>query len=146
MSASTVHTNPLDARVGSLEDSPRPGLAPLILIAEDDEDVRLMFKTLLELKGYRTAEAADGRAAVEQAAAVRPDLILVDLQLPRLNGFAVTRFVRQSDELRRVPIVIVSGHDRAKHLNLALAAGCNAFLEKPIDLDQLDGLLSNLLH
>lgn len=141
MSASTVHTNPLDPTPRRREDAP-----PLVLIAEDDADVRLMLKTLLEVKGYRTATAADGREAVERAEAVRPDLILVDLQLPRLNGFAVTRFVRQSDTLHRVPVVVVSGHDPARHLALALAAGCNAYLRKPIDFDELDGLLNGLLH
>ena len=146
MSTSTVHTNPLapQARGGEAASSPSP--PPLILIAEDDADIRLMLKTLLEMKGYRTAEAADGQQAVEAAAAARPDLMLVDLQLPRLNGFAVTRYVRQHDDLRRVPIVIVSGHDPAKHLNLALAAGCNAYLQKPIDFDELDGLLAGLLQ
>ena len=119
---------------------------PLVLIAEDDEDIRLMMKTLLEMKGYRTAEAANGQEAVETAARERPDLILVDLQLPRLNGFAVTRFVRQHDELRRVPVVVVSGHDPARHLNLARAAGCNAYIQKPIDFDQLDGVLAGLLQ
>lgn len=142
MSTSSVRTNPLGA-----PSPPAQGTrAPLVLIAEDDPDIRLMLKTLLEMKGYRTAEAADGQQAVENASAAPPDLILVDLQLPRLNGFAVTRFVRQHDELRRVPIVVVSGHDPAKHLNLALAAGCNAYLQKPIDFDELDGLLANLLH
>ena len=119
---------------------------PLVLIAEDDDDIRLMMKTLLEMKGYRTAEAANGQEAVETAERARPDLILVDLQLPRLNGFAVTRFVRQHDELRCVPIVVVSGHDPVRHLNLALAAGCNAYIQKPIDFDELDGVLAGLLQ
>jgi chemosensory pili system protein ChpA (sensor histidine kinase/response regulator) len=119
--------------------------APTILVAEDDTDIRLMLKALLELKGYRVLLADDGQLAVETARAERPDLILVDLQLPRLNGFAVTRFVRQSDELRTVPVVIVTGHDPLKHRGLALAAGCNAYLQKPIDFDQLDELLLSLL-
>lgn len=148
MSAPPTRTTPL-------ANGPRPRAGahsrgearpPLVLIAEDDADTRLMLKTLLEMKGYRTAEAADGQQAVERAADVRPDLILVDLQLPRLNGFAVTRYVRQHEELRRVPIVIVSGHDPARHLNLARAAGCNAYLQKPIDFDALDGLLNDLLQ
>ena len=119
---------------------------PLVLIADDDDDIRLMMRTLLEMKGYRTAEAANGQEAVEAAARERPDLILVDLQLPRLNGFAVTRFVRQHEGLRRVPIVVVSGHDPARHRDLALAAGCNEYIQKPVDFDQLDDLLVGLLQ
>jgi two-component system cell cycle response regulator DivK len=119
--------------------------ARTILVAEDDADIRLMLKALLELKGYRVLLADDGQLAVEAARAERPDLILVDLQLPRLNGFAVARFVRQTDELRTVPVVVVTGHDPLKHLNLALAAGCNGYLQKPIDFDKLDELLLNLL-
>ena len=121
-------------------------MPPLVLIAEDDDDIRLVMKMLLEMKRYRTAEAANGQEAVETAERERPDVILVDLQLPRLNGFAVTRFVRQHEGLCRVPIVVVSGHDPARHLNLALAAGCNAYLQKPIDFDQLDDLLVGLLQ
>ena len=121
------------------------GRAPTILVAEDDADVRLMMKTLLEMRGYRVLLAESGPEAVETARAGRPDLILMDLQLPRLNGFAVARFVRQSDDLRAVPIVVVSGHDPAKHRNLALAAGCNAYVQKPIDFDRLDELIVNLL-
>lgn len=120
-------------------------LPPLIMIAEDDDDIRLMMRTLLEMEGYRTAEAENGQEAVALAESVRPDLILVDLQLPRLNGFAVTHYVRQSDALRGVPVVVVSAHDASDHLNLALAAGCNAYLEKPIDFDELNRLLSDLL-
>jgi two-component system, cell cycle response regulator DivK len=134
-------------RGGTAEDARSPSAPPpLVLVAEDDPDIRLMMKTLLEMKGYRTAEAANGQEAVEAAARERPDIILVDLQLPRLNGFAVTRFVRQHVELRRVPVVVVSGHDPARHRAPALAAGCNAYIQKPIDFDELDGVLTELLR
>ena len=150
MNPSAMHPNQDTRRVPGGETAAHAfspsATPPLVLIAEDDDDIRLMMKMLLELRGYRTAEAANGQEAVETAERERPDLILVDLQLPRLNGFAVTRFVRQHDELRRVPIVVVSGHDPARHLNLALAAGCNAYLQKPIDFDQLDDLLVGLLQ
>jgi len=116
-----------------------------ILVAEDDADVRLMMKALLEMKGYRVVLAGDGRAAVEAAHVERPDLILVDLQLPLLNGLGVARSVRQSDGLCAVPIVVLSGHDPLNHRGLALAAGCNAYVQKPIDFDQLDELIFNLL-
>jgi CheY-like chemotaxis protein len=116
-----------------------------ILVAEDDLDIRLMMSTLLGMKGYRVVESADGQETLAVAQRERPDLILMDLQLPRLNGFAVARFIRQSDSLRRTPIVVVSAHDPAKHRNLALAAGCNAYVQKPIDFEHLDELIASLL-
>lgn len=116
-----------------------------VLLAEDDADIRLMMSTLLGMKGYRVVEARDGQETLDAARKERPDIILMDLQLPRLNGFAVTRFIRQSETLSRVPIVVVSAHDPAKHRNLALAAGCNAYVQKPIDFDSLDELIVSLL-
>jgi two-component system, cell cycle response regulator DivK len=116
-----------------------------ILVAEDDPDIRLMMSTLLGMKGYHVVESADGQETLDVAQRERPDLILMDLQLPRLNGFAVARFIRQSDSLRRTPIVVVSAHDPAKHRALALAAGCNAFVQKPIDFEHLDELIVSLL-
>lgn len=126
--------------------SPRPRPARKILVAEDDANLRLMLRTLLELKGYRVVEAADGQEAVELAQVERPDAVLADLQLPRLNGFALTRFVRLHDALRDVPVVILTGHDPARHRDLALAAGCNAYLLKPVNTHQLEELLAGLLE
>ena len=130
----------------STHDGGAPRGATTVLVAEDDEDIRLMMVTLLRLKGYKTAEARDGQETLDVARVLRPDVILMDLQLPRLNGFAVARFVRQTEALRGVPIIVVSAHDPAKHRNLALAAGCNAYVQKPIDFDSLDGILLSLLR
>lgn len=126
-------------------DHSRTDAAPLILVAEDDGDIRLMMRMLLGMKGYRVVEARDGQEAVDLAREARPDLILMDLQLPRLNGFSVVRFVRQTDGLRDVPIIVVSAHDPLKHRNLALAAGCNAYVQKPIEFDRLEELMAGLL-
>ena len=70
----------------------------------------------------------------------------MDLQLPRLNGFAVARFVRQTESLRRAPIIVVSAHDPARHRNLALAAGCSAYVQKPVDFDGLDAMILDLMR
>ena len=119
--------------------------AALIMVAEDDDDNRLMLKTLLEMRGYRVLEVRDGQEAITAAREEAPDLILMDLQLPRLNGIAVARYMRLDEELRDMPIIIVSGHDPARHRQLALAAGCNAYLHKPIDFDHLEELLRSFL-
>ena len=116
-----------------------------VLVAEDNDDVRLMMRTLLEMKGYGVVEAGDGQETLSVAQDARPDLILMDLQLPRLNGFAVARFIRQHAELKGVPILVVSGHDPAMHRNLALAAGCNGYVQKPVDFDHLEKLIVGLL-
>ena len=122
-----------------------PETRPTIMVVEDDADSRFMMKTLLEMKGYCVLEAESGEAAISTAEAERPGLILMDLQLPRLNGFAVTRYVRQHDLLRTIPIILISGHEPVQHRRLALAAGCNEFLHKPIDFGLLEETLSRLL-
>ncbi|MBV9960474.1 MAG: response regulator [Acidobacteria bacterium] len=116
-----------------------------IMVVEDDDDSRLMMKTLLELKGYRVLDAASGEEALARAEQDRPGLILMDLQLPRLSGLAVARRVRQHAQLSETPIIIVSGHDPLQHRQLALAAGCNEFLHKPLDFDLLEQTLDRLL-
>lgn len=115
------------------------------MVVEDDADSRLMMKTLLEMKGYRIVEAGDGQQAIEVAERERPGMVIMDLQLPRLHGFALTRHFRQHAHLSDIPIVILSGHDPLYHRPLALAAGCNEYLNKPIDFDLLEKTLSRWL-
>ena len=83
--------------------------------------------------------------AVEVAIARRPDLILIDLQLPKLDGLGVTRNLRRHPKFRKTPIIIVSGHDPAKHRQPAIEAGCTDYLLKPIDFDRLDAILSTIV-
>ena len=116
-----------------------------VLVVEDFEDNRFMMRRLLEMSGYRVVEAVNGREAVERAVEVRPDLILMDLSLPFLDGLAATRRIRQQDGLSRVPIVAVSAHDTADFHADALAAGCNEYVTKPIDFDHLERLLNRLV-
>ncbi|HVF09813.1 MAG TPA: response regulator [Abditibacteriaceae bacterium] len=119
--------------------------APTIMVVEDDADNRLMMKMLLGMRGYRVVEAANGQEAIEVAERERPQMAIMDLQLPRLNGLAVTRHLRQHAELGAIPIIIISGHDLTHHRPLALAAGCNEYLGKPIDFDLLENTLGRLL-
>ena len=121
------------------------GTGPTVLVVEDFEDNRFMMRRLLEMSGYRVVEAVNGEQAVEVAATERPDLILMDLSLPKLDGLAATRRIRQSNGLAEVPIVAVSAHDTSDFHADALAAGCNEYVTKPIDFDQLESLLKKLL-
>lgn len=116
-----------------------------VMVVEDFEDNRFMMRRLLEMSGYRVLEAINGEEAVKIAQRERPDLILMDLSLPLLDGLAATRRIREVEELRDVPIVAVSAHDTADFHADALAAGCNDYVTKPIDFDQLESLLARLL-
>jgi two-component system cell cycle response regulator DivK len=122
----------------------KDGSQPLVLVVEDFEDNRFMMRRLLEMSGYRVVEAVNGNQAVEAAAREEPDIILMDLSLPQLDGLAATRRIREQQGARRVPIVAVSAHDSADFHAEALAAGCNEYVTKPIDFDQLVDLLSRL--
>jgi two-component system cell cycle response regulator DivK len=121
------------------------GAPPTVMVVEDFEDNRFMMRRLLEMSGYRVLEAVNGEEAVELAHKERPQLILMDLSLPQLDGLAATRRIRQYPDMRDVPIVAVSAHDTADFHADALAAGCNDYVTKPIDFDQLEALLSRLL-
>jgi CheY-like chemotaxis protein len=114
---------------------------PLVLVADDHEDTRLLFRTVLEVRGYRVIEAADGEETVRTAESARPDLILLDGSLPRLSGVDAARRIRASTDIGHVPIVFISGHTGANFLALAREAGCNEYLVKPFDLGELEYLL-----
>src|SRR5258705_5430412 len=108
-----------------------------ILIIEDQEDNRAIMRDLLSSAGYELIEAVDGGEGVELAQRERPDLILMDIQLPVLDGYEATRRIRGYSELRSVPIIAVTSYaldgDEAK----ARAAGCNGYVTKPFSPRQL---------
>lgn len=118
-----------------------------ILVAEDDEDNRFIMKMLLEMRGYHVVTAANGYEALAQAERERPDLILMDLRMPLLNGLATTRQLRQHIDarLRHLPVIALSAYDPAQHRAVALAAGCNEYVTKPIDYDGLEKLIETFL-
>jgi CheY-like chemotaxis protein len=116
---------------------------PTILIAEDSRDGREMLQVLLGLKGYSVLAAADGQKAVEVALESLPDLILLDLELPCLDGLSVARKLRCHSNCEKVPIIILSGHDPMEHKQSALDAGCTDYLLKPVDFRKLDEILEH---
>ena len=116
-----------------------------VLLVEDTEDNRFMMRRLLELSGFNVAEATNGAEAVRTAEFERPEIILMDLSLPIIDGLAATRRIRQLPELEDVPIIAVSAHDTADFHAEALAAGCNAYVTKPIDYSDLEDLITLLL-
>ena len=116
-----------------------------ILVVEDYEDTSLAMRLALERKGYHIVEASDGEQAVRLAASERPEVILMDLNLPVLDGFAAAERIRANPELKETVIVAVTAHHDQDLRARALAAGCNAFVTKPIDFEWLGDLISNLL-
>jgi two-component system, cell cycle response regulator DivK len=116
-----------------------------VLLVEDTEDNRQMMRRLLEMSGFRVVEATNGREAVKVASDVRPQIILMDLSLPFIDGLAATRQIRRLPDLNRVPIVAVSAHDTADFHSEALDAGCDAYVTKPIDYPELEELVNRLL-
>jgi CheY-like chemotaxis protein len=119
--------------------------AATVLLVEDTEDNRLMMRRLLEMSGFRVVEAINGKEAVELASQVRPQVILMDLSLPFIDGLAATRQIRSLPGLSKVPIVAVSAHDTADFHTDALNAGCNAYITKPIDYPELEDIVNRLL-
>ncbi|HET9788623.1 MAG TPA: response regulator [Pyrinomonadaceae bacterium] len=115
-----------------------------VLLVEDTEDNRMMMRRLLELSGYQVSEAVNGLEAVNLAARETPNIILMDLSLPIVDGLAATRRIRQLPKLATVPIIAVSAHDTADFHAEALAAGCDAYITKPVDYTELEDLISDL--
>ena len=116
-----------------------------IMIVEDYDDTRLMLRQALETRGYRVLEAINGQEAVELARREHPDLILMDLDLPILDGIAATQRIRQQAEMDEMPIVAVTAYPLSYTRVKAFAKGCNEYMAKPIDLVQLEELLSRYL-
>ena len=122
----------------------KEGVATVLLV-EDTEDNRLMLRRLLEMSGFRVVEALNGKQAIDLALEIRPEIILMDLSLPFIDGIAATRRIRKIPELRKVPIVVVSAHDSTDFHSLALDAGCDAYVTKPVHYPELEELVNSLL-
>lgn len=116
-----------------------------ILLVEDYEGFRNSLKQLLELEGYTVIEAETGEQALEQAQQARPDLILMDLTLPGIDGLAATRKIKEIPEVRSTPIIALSAYDAEDFRNDAKMAGCNDYVTKPIDFDHFTKILRQLL-
>jgi two-component system cell cycle response regulator DivK len=102
-----------------------------ILVVEDQEDNRQILRDLLTNAGYEMIEAEDGQQALTQAAAHRPDLILMDIQLPLLDGYEATRRIKADPALKDIPIIVVTSYALSGDEDKAHAAGCDAYVAKP---------------
>lgn len=121
------------------------GRRPLVLVVEDHEDTSFLLTYLLHQRGCRVIEARDGEDGVRQALETRPDLVLMDISLPRMDGLAAARQLRQAPALRDVPIVFLSGHAEASYRAEALARGGSGFLVKPFAPAEIERLVETYL-
>jgi CheY-like chemotaxis protein len=120
-------------------------LSPTVLVAEDSSDTRQMLKRALEVKGYRVIEAENGREAVELTGQYKPQLIIIDLNMPVLDGLETIKYVRMMKGVaKETPIVAITAFDVYGMEEAAIQAGCNEYLSKPFDLDQLDKVIKGL--
>lgn len=104
-----------------------------VLIIEDNENNMYLMRFILTKLGHTVIEARDGAAGVKLAKKNRPDLILMDIQLPVLDGYAASRLIREDGDLKEIPIIAVTSFAMVGDKEKALAAGCSAYMEKPID-------------
>ena len=125
--------------------SNRSDLRGVVMVVEDTIDTRLVLTLSLQHDGYTVVTAANGEEAVEIAKRARPDLILMDLNLPRCDGLSATRRIRECPELRDVQILALTAYDTYGMRAAALDAGCNGYLTKPIDPTHLEDILSRIM-
>ena len=123
----------------------RPQTLPKILLVEDFDDTRLMMKMWLEKRGYHVIEAETGEKAITLAQREAPDLIIMDVMMPGMNGLDATQRIRQYQALRRTPIVAVSAYGANEYRSLAIQAGCNEYVSTPFEPNALAELIKNLL-
>jgi len=107
-----------------------------VLITEDNPKNRKVFKDILRVHGYKSIEAVDGEEGYRMAKEHKPDLIVMDVQLPGANGYEVTRRLKSKDDTKDIPIIIVTSFAMAGEENEARAAGCDDYISKPINIHQ----------
>lgn len=116
-----------------------------IMVVEDYDDTRMLLKQGLEMLGYSVLEASNGQEAVDIADREHPDLILMDLDLPILDGIAATQRIRQQEHMESVPIVAVTAFPLSYSRVKAFARGCNEYMPKPIDMSELARVVNRYL-
>ena len=119
--------------------------SPTILLVEDFDDTRLMMKLWLAKNGYRVVEAETGEEAINLAQRELPDLIIMDIMMPGMNGLDATHRIREHQSLRTTPIVAVSAYGADEYRAIALAAGCDEYVSTPFEPSALNELIKSLL-
>lgn len=121
-------------------------MAKRILIVEDNPLNRYLVTFLLEQQGYELLVAEDGERALQMLEDDAPDLILMDMQLPKVDGYEATRRIKSDDRFRGIPLVALTAHSMHRDKQRAIDAGCDEFVTKPVDADGLLALVGRLLE
>ena len=119
---------------------------PLVLVVEDYQDAREMYAAYLQFSGFRVAEATNGLEAIEKTLELLPDIILMDLALPKMDGWEATRRLKSDERTKHIPIVALTGHALPGHSEGARQAGCDAFVTKPCLPDALVAEVQRMLQ
>ncbi len=122
------------------------GLPKKILVVDDNQDSRELVVKVLKNKGYKMIEATDGEEALEKAVAEKPDLILMDISIPKINGYEVTRRLKTMEEFKDTPIVALTAHAMKGDRTKALEAGCEGYISKPINIRELPEQIRSFLR
>ena len=121
------------------------GSSQKILVVEDNQDNRELVVKVLKINGYDVIEAVDGQEAIEKTRAENPDLILMDLFIPKIDGYEVTRRLKRDRDLKSIPIIALTAHAMKGDMEVALAAGCDGYIPKPIDVRELPKQIERFL-
>jgi two-component system, cell cycle response regulator DivK len=106
----------------------------VVLVVDDDRDAREMLSEFLEFSGFHVEQAADGARAVSLATDLQPSIVLMDLSMPRMDGWEATRRIKRDEQLKEIPVVAASAHALTSEVKSAFEAGCDGFISKPLDL------------
>ncbi len=123
----------------------KEGLPKKILIVDDNQDGRELVVKILKNRGYQMIEAVDGEEALEKASAECPDLILLDISIPKLDGYEVTRRLKSQVKFKDTPIIALTAHAMKGDREKALESGCDGYISKPIDIHELPDQIKSYL-
>jgi two-component system cell cycle response regulator DivK len=121
-------------------------MSATILYIEDNCDNRLLVRRVLEAEGYRVIEAEDGLAGMDFVQSETPDLVLMDINLPELDGYEVTKRLKQSPSMAEVPVIAMTANVMRGDREKTIAAGCDGYIPKPIDIDSLPNQIAKFLR
>ena len=131
---------------GGRTDEPAAGAkGPLVLIVDDVQDNRTIYVLFLKFSGFRIAEAENGEEAIRQAERLLPDVIVMDLSLPVMDGWEATRRLKRDPRTKTIPVVVLTGHALPEHAQAARDAGCDLVITKPCLPDQLLEAIRHIL-
>lgn len=117
-----------------------------ILVVEDNQDSRELVVKVLKNKGYQMIEAADGEEALEKAVAEKPDLILLDISIPKIDGYEVAKRLKSNEELKGIPIVALTAHAMKGDREKVIVAGFEGYISKPVNVRELPDQVRSYLR